>query len=193
MKPLSSFCHRLGLAAAFTLTLSPALLAADPPPERGPFWSGTVMRTRETAAAMKGVAITLGAGKTNHVVYDLDTLRLSAAWSGDFLEFGNTLTKIEWPPPPAVKGSVVFETVPGPGWADQAGKLDDPRVRQQGPLPKDWVHHSGLYVNGDQVVLRYTVGSTEVLETPGFEAPEGQPIFIRTLRFGAATDRKSVV
>ena len=38
------------------------------------------------------------------MVYDLDTLRVAAAWSGPFLEFGNTLTKIEWPRRPRSRG-----------------------------------------------------------------------------------------
>ena len=61
--------------------------------------------------------------------------------------------------------------------------LEDPREHQQGPLPKPWAHYSGLHVDGDQVVLRYTVGTTEVIETPGFESVDGQPIFTRTIQF----------
>jgi hypothetical protein len=183
VKKTSSSLRRLGVVAGLVLGSAATSFGADALPERGPFWSGTVLRTRGLASAMKGVAVTLGAAKTNYVVYDLDTLRLSAAWSGEFLEFGNTLTKIEWPPPPSLKGTVAFETIPGPGWTDASGKLEDPRERQQGPLPKPWAHYSGLHVNGDQVVLRYTVGTTEVIETPGFESVDGQPIFTRTIQF----------
>ena len=102
VKLTSSSLRRLGVVAGLVLGSAATSLGADALPERGPFWSGTVLRTRGLASAMKGVAVTLGAAKTNYVVYDLDTLRLSAAWSGEFLEFGNTLTKIEWPPPPNV-------------------------------------------------------------------------------------------
>jgi len=141
------------------------------------------MLAKDKAAAMKGVAITLGADKNAYVVYDLDTLRLAAAWTGEFLEFGNTLTKIEWPPPPSVKGNLAFATANEPGWAGPGGNFMDPRAKPQGPLPKNWAHYSGLYVNGDQVVLSYTVGDVPVLETPGFTAG-AQPVFTRTLEFG---------
>lgn len=163
----------------------PATVPAPPPePVRGPFWSGTIMRSRNQAAAMKGLAVTLGPDQRSYVVYDLDTMRLAVAWSGEFLEFGNTLTKIEWPPPPRVKGTnVVLETTMGPGWANQAGSFADPRERQQGPLPKDWAHHRGVYVHGDQVVLSYTVGNVGVLEMPGLIAGAGGPVFTRTLQF----------
>lgn len=151
-------------------------------PLRGPFWSGTIMLGKGKAAAMKGVAVTLGADKNAYVVYDLDTLRMAAAWTGEFLEFGNTLTKIEWPPPPSIKGSLSFFSENEPGWSGPAGKLKDPRIKPQGPLPKEWAHYSGLYVHGDQVVLNYTVGDVSVLETPGYYSGP-QPVFTRTLEF----------
>ncbi len=181
--------RRLGLATGLAFTLSASLSAADAPPVRGPFWSGTIMLGKDRPAAMKGLAITLGAAKDHYVVYDLDTLRMAVGWSGDFLNFGNTLTKIEWPPPPSLKGTnIVVETAMGPGWGDKAGQLADPRLRQQGPLPKDWAHYEGLYVNGDQVVLSYTVGGIPVLETPGYDEA-GQAI-TRTIQF--TKDAKAV-
>jgi len=159
---------------------------------RGPFWSGTVMLAKDKAAAMKGVAITLGPSKKSYVVYDLDTLRLAAAWTGEFLEFGNTLTKIEWPPPPSIKGTLAFTTANEPGWSGPKEALSDPRANPQGPLPKDWAHYSGLYVNGDQVVLSYTVGGVPVLETPN--VTEGAtPVFTRTLEFGSPAKSVSVL
>ena len=153
------------------------------PPMRGPFWSGTVMRSKGESAANKGLAITLGTAHRDYAVYDLDTMRLAVAWSGEFLEFGNTLTKIEWPPPPTVKGDVAFFTGNGPGWADPKGNLTDPRANQQGPLPKNWAHYEGLYVHGEQVVLKYTLGGTEVLESPGVEMVDGHSAFSRTVQF----------
>jgi hypothetical protein len=178
------------LLPAALLAAAIPLHAADNGPVRGPFWSGTIMRAKDKPAAMKGLAITLGADKRSYVVYDLDTMRMAVAWSGEFLEFGNTLTKIEWPPPPSVKGTnIVVETAMGPGWANRDGKLEDPRTRQQGPLPKDWTHYEGLYVNGDQVVLSYTVGGVPVLETPGSDGSA----FTRTIQFTKAAKDVTLV
>ena len=135
-------------------------------------------------AAMKGLAVTVGAGRTNYMVYDLDTLRLAAAWSGPFLEFGNTLTKIEWPPPPTVKAThLVLSTGSGPGWGDAQGRLGDPRTDHQGPLPKDWAHYEGLFVNGEDVVLQYALGGVEVLELLGYDVGELGGAFTRTFQF----------
>ena len=187
---------RLGLSAGLAISLlavaATTATAADAP-VRGPFWSGTIMRAKGQAAAMKGLAITLGAGKTNFVIYDADTLRLAVAWSGEFLEFGDTLTKIAWPPPPSVKGTVAFETAMGPGWASSTGSLEDKRDRHQGPLPKDWAHYEGLYVNGDQVVLKYTLGGVPVLETPGVEFANGAATFTRVLQFTESAKEATLV
>ncbi len=186
--------RRLGWVAAFASTaLCAGFLSADDAPVRGPFWSGTIMRAKGQAAAMKGLAITLGASKTNFVVYDADTLRLAVAWSGQFLEFGDTLTKIAWPPPPSVKGTVAFESAMGPGWASGSGSLEDNRARHQGPLPKDWAHYEGLYVDGDQVVLKYTLGGVPVLETPGVDLSNGSASFTRTIQFAGAAKEATLV
>src|ERR1051326_2889792 len=178
-------------AMCFVSLLVPARFAAGQPagiePVRGPFWSGTIRGGgRNTIIAEKGIVVTVGAEKKAYVCYDTDLVRLSLAWTGGFLEFGNTLTRIEWPPPPQVKGTPVFGTRPTPGWA-RRGDFEDPRPHHQGPLPKDWAHYQGLYVAGDQVVLKYTVGDIQVLEAPGFENVNGQQIFTRTFQFDQAT------
>lgn len=180
--------HRLRpliTAAVGMVALAASLHAANPAdePVRGPFWSGTILLGKDNGAAMKGLAISLGQDRRNHVVYDLDTLRVASAWSGDFLEFGNTLTKIEWPPPPSVKAAAAFGTLNIPGWGGAKGASADPRKGSVGPLPRDWAHHEGVYVHGDQVVLQYTVGRAEVLESPGVVVTGSQSVFTRTLQF----------
>jgi hypothetical protein len=164
-------------------------------PVRGPFWSGTIRAPRSSPGgtiAMKGIAVTVGAEKNAFVCYDTDLLRVSLAWTGEFLNFGNTLTRIEWPPPPQVRGAPAFGIKSGPGWGNN-GSFADPRTNQQGPLPRDWAHYEGIYVNGDQVVLKYTVGGVEVLESPGFLNVNGQPVFTRTFQFSKPTSGQTLV
>jgi hypothetical protein len=175
--------------------VSAALQAANPAdePVRGPFWSGTVTLGKDRPAAMKGLAITLGADRKSHILYDLDTLRVAAAWSGEFLEFGNTLTKIEWPPPPSVKAPILFGVGNSPGWLGPKSESVDPRDKGQGPLPKTWAHHEGVFVHGDRVVLKYSVGSAVVLEAPGVEVVDGQTVFTRTFEFEKAGSSLAVV
>ena len=62
--------------------------------------------------------------------------------------------------------------------------------RRYGPMPGAWAHYRGLYRHGDRVVLAYTVGAADVLETPSLEtdpAQPGVPIFARTLEIGPST------
>ena len=144
----------------FTLSvafLAPSACAAERPAEivRGPVFSGTIKaKFPGDNVTMKGIVVTVGDGK-GYVCYDTDLLRTSLGWTGDFLEFGNSQTQIQHPQPPSVKGTPVFGSKAEPGWA-KGGIFADPRLQKQGPLPKDWAHYRGLYMNGDRVVLSYT-------------------------------------
>ncbi|MGV3774750.1 MAG: DUF6797 domain-containing protein [Verrucomicrobiales bacterium] len=177
------------LAGALGATASLSVFAQTPASGevvRGPFLSATVRAPKSNEAiAMKGIVVTVG--KDAYICYDTDLMRVSMAWTGDYLEFGNTLNQIAWPPPPQVKGNPVFSTKAGPGWA-KGETLADPREIKQGPLPKDWAHYKGLFVYNDQVVFSYTVGKVEVLELPGFEVVDGRPVFTRTFNIGPSRE-----
>ncbi|KAF0176308.1 MAG: heme-binding protein [Limisphaerales bacterium] len=152
---------------------------------RGPFFSGTIMSSdgRQLAAG-KGIVVTVGPNKDHYLCYDTDTLRCALGWSGDFLEFGKTQERIEWPPPPKIKGRLAFETRIGPGWTTTED-FTDPRANQQGPLPRAQAKYRGLYMHGDNVVLSHSAGDAGVLELPGLETIGGKSVFTRTLNLGA--------
>ena len=179
MKHVSATFLLLGLATS--MPAAPAGNSADGI-LRGPVFSGTVMSSDgKQLAAAKGIVVTVGPNKDHYLCYDTDTLRCAMGWSGDFLEFGKTQEKIEWPPPPKIKGQLIFETLVGPGWSVN-GDFKDPRPNQQGPLPRELAKYRGLYVHGDKVVLSCTVGGVQVLEMPGMEMVEGVgPVLTRTL------------
>lgn len=138
--------------------------------ERGPYFTGTIKSGFPVAnnLAMKGVVVSVGANRDVHVCYDTDLMRVSVAWAGDYLKFGKSQVEIVHPQPPEVLGKPLFGTQVGPGWA-MAGQLDDGRTNKQGRLPTEWAKYRGLYLNGWNVVLKYTVGAAEVLEMPGVE------------------------
>ncbi len=163
-------------------------------PVRGPVFSGTVRGPKpgNNAIAMRGIVVTMGEKRDAYMCYDMDLMRVSLGWKGEFLEFGNTLTQIAWPPPPQVKGTQVFATKSMPGWADAKGAFGDPRFNEQGPLPKNRAHYKGLYVNGRDVVLKYSVGDVDVLEHPGFEQTEGYDVFTRTVQFSKTVRNQSL-
>ena len=132
--------------------------------------------------AYKGIAIRLDAGLGGvsrgraWVVYDHDTLRLAAAWSGQgFIDWDGINFNGRHQVHPRIVGKVHATNVDGPGWANPRNQsFADLRIRGRdgrfyGPLPRSWAHFKGLYRHGDRVILAYTVGTAEILETPGLE------------------------
>jgi len=175
----------IALLGLFSLTIGTAFSSFAQTntnePVRGPIFSGTVRGPGGAAIAMRGITVTVGEEKNAYMCYDMDLMRVSMAWTGKFMDFGNTLAQIAWPPPPQVKSSPVFSTKTLPGWATK-GKFEDARTNQMGPLPKTQAHYKGLYVNGRDVVLKYSIGDIDVLELPGFEKGEGFTAFTRTFQ-----------
>jgi hypothetical protein len=184
MMTIRPFARSASLLVLFLFAQQTFSSAAAPaePVDRGPTFSGTIRsRFPGDNVTMKGVVVTLGADTNAFICYDTDLMRVSLAWTGDYLKFGNYMREIVHPQPPEVAGTPVFGTKPGPGWA-KAGSFADPRSRRQGPLPAEWAKHRGLYLHGRDVVFSYTVGHSAVLEAPGLQVVEGHPLFTRTIQ-----------
>ncbi|MEC8988668.1 MAG: DUF6797 domain-containing protein, partial [Verrucomicrobiota bacterium] len=142
----------------------------------GPFMSAAI-NTPE-GRTLKGIAIKVGDTFHSTVCFNTELLGYSAAWTGGFLEFDSKRYGLTGSTKP--KGRTLFANGMTPGWA-HAGKLIDPRPRQLGSLPHNWARYRGLYRHGNRVVLSYTVGETEVLETPWAGQADGRPFLTRTL------------
>lgn len=156
-------------------------------------FSGTIKAAYpDRNTTMKGLVIKLGADEKTFVCYDTDLMRLSLAWAGNFLKFGNYQREISHPQPPEVAGAPLFGTRPGPGWARE-GSFTDPREDHQGPLPRDWARYRGLYRQGESVVLSYTVGDCEVLEMPSVETIVGETVVNRVFKIGKSSQSLSLV
>lgn len=156
--------------------------------------------------AYKGVAVRLdpGAGGVSRgrhwMIFDTDTFRAAAAWSGtgssddNFIDWQGIQFNGAHGVHPRIVGQTAFANSTGPGWANPASGefLDDLRVKgrdgkRYGPLPREWAKFKGLYHHGQQVVLSYSVGTTEVLESPRLmtrEGPHSAPLFLRTFNIG---------
>jgi putative heme-binding domain-containing protein len=147
--------------------------------------------------AYKGNAVRLDAGPGGvsqgryWMLFDYDTLRVSAAWSGEgFSDWNGINFNGRHNIHPRVKGTVHLANPTGPGWGRPAdGSFDDVRFvgrddRKYGPLPRDWAHYKGMYYYGQQTIIEYTVGKTRLLEMPGVVTSTPQPVFTRTLNIG---------
>lgn len=150
--------------------------------------------------AYKGIAIRLdhgpgGISRGNaFMMFDHDTLRLAAAWSGPgFMDYNGINFNGRHQVHPKLVGNVHVANPVGPGWANPDNEsFEDPRLRGRdgkayGPLPRSWAHYKGLYQFGQRVIVSYTVGKAAVLESPGYELDATRPdamIFTRTLNIG---------
>lgn len=156
--------------------------------------------------AYKGVAVRLdpGAGGVSRgrhwVIFDTDTFRAAAAWSGsgnadnNFIDWQGIQFNGAHGVHPRVVGKTAFANSTGPGWANPANGefVDDQRVlgrdgKRYGPLPREWANYRGLYHHGQQVVFSYSIGTTEVLESPRLATMEGPPsssLVLRTFNIG---------
>lgn len=149
--------------------------------DTGPVHSATITgQWPDKNIANKGIAINIGAGVGKDglkagVCFDTDLMRYVAGWTDGWLNIrGVAYDGSHGPSGPSVAGKQLFGTSAAPGWS-KGDKFADPRSEPFGPLPKDWAQYKGLYLNGDKVVLSYTVGGAAVLELPGMEA-EGKVI-----------------
>ena len=151
----------------------------------------------ETNFAYKGIAVRLDAGLGGvsrggrWSVFELDTLSMAGAWSGEgFIDWNGINFNGRHEIHPRIVGDLDYSNPIGPGWANpQTGSFDDLRVqgrdgRRYGPLPRSWGRFQGQYRFGDQIVLAYKVGETEVLEKPSVETSKSTPVFCRTFQIG---------
>jgi putative heme-binding domain-containing protein len=160
----------------------------------------SLMNTYEVASgniAYKGIAVRLDSGTggvsrgKNWALFDHDTLRFAAAWTGDgFIDWKGIHFNGQHQVHPKLTGERHVENPVGPGWADPyTGSFHDPRPlgrdkRPYGPLPRKWAQFKGTYAYGDQTVIAYTVGDASVLELEGAEAGA---VFTRTLEVGKSS------
>ncbi len=162
----------------------------------GPLIDDTILSPApKDNVAIKGHAVKLSAKGTGAagapviggMCFDSDLMRMSAGWTGGYLELRGIAYLGDSSTGPKTVGTQIFGTAAVPGWA-KGDSFADPRSEPFGPLPRNWAHYIGHYINGDKVVFSYTVGTGKVLELPSFEA-NGQAVS-RTLSvsgFSAST------
>ncbi len=128
--------------------------------------------------AYKAIAIRLDPGEggvsegNTWLAFEHDTMRVAGVWKGEgFINWqGINFDHQHWFWP-RTSGKIVYETEDEPGWANPAtGKFEDERFigldgRRFGPLPRAWTHYKGLYRHANRIVISYTVGEVEVLES----------------------------
>ena len=111
-----------------------------------------------------------------YVAYDTELMRVAAAWSGGWINGDGVIFNGNHHAQPKPKGDIFLTTSELPGWAVD-GKFEDPRPDKRGPMPQDVMKFGGIYRNGNQVVLKYSVDGCEILEMPSVSRTEKRARF----------------
>ena len=131
--------------------------------------------------AMKGVAIRVGNDAT--MLFDTDVCRMAAGWTGGFISSRGVAFDGGHGHHPAMVGSQEFGVGNGPGVAGPDGSFADRRPEPYGPMDASVAKWEGLFLNGDHVLLTYSVaGGTRINEQPGSLVAGGQTVLTRTLQ-----------
>ena len=113
----------------------------------GRFLSATLVAPQPADnTTTKGIAVKLDKEGKAGIIFDTMMMRYSAGWSGGFLSLHGVAFDGAHGVNPSVDGEQKFGTHPGPGWADKAGSLKDPRnpkTDPYGPMPREWLHVQG--------------------------------------------------
>ena len=160
----------------------------------GPYLSASI-EAAPGNIAYKGIAIRLADGPggvskgSEFVVFETDTLRMAAAWSGDeFIDWRSIVYDGSHGTHPKLVGKRLFTNPVAPGWARPGtDQFEDPRLRgldnkPYGPLPRDWGQWRGLFLHNDRVILYYKIGGVRVFESPSLtKLLSGQKVVIRNI------------
>jgi hypothetical protein len=151
--------------------------------DTGPFLNATIDYTapRGSVRVYKATAICVGDKGEAAVLFDRNQLRLAAGWTGGYLRHKDTRFGLLNTPTPA--GPLAFSSRQGPGWAGPKNSWDN-KHPPTAPLPREWAKFRGLYLHGRRVVLSYSVGGVDVLDSPWAETAGGHTVFSRTIEVG---------
>ena len=166
----------------------------------GPSMFNTIEVGRDGSnIAQKGITVRLDSGPggvesgSHWMLYEHDTMRVAAAWSGKFINWEGIHFNGVHGRHPRVSGEVHLSNPTGPGYArpgaEHNERFVDDRVvgrdgKHYGPLPDGWAKYLGMYRFGNQSILKYRIGETEVHETPGLAFVDEQPVYLRYLNIG---------
>jgi hypothetical protein len=185
----------LSLTGSFFLT-APKAKAAEHrwnQTAMGPTFGSSLFQSRSDpngsfSGIPKATAIWLGDESNSSIGFDADNLSMFAGWTDGFVYVkGGRDALLDHD---EIRGKVSFITK-GPGWT-QGGEWKE-RPTKYGPLPREWAKYRGLYHHGERIVLNYTVGTGEVLESPWAEKTGDSVVFSRSFEIRGFKNTESIL
>lgn len=138
----------------------------------GPFVT-SVVDVSSDHSVCKGITIELTPERSASLTFDTDNLCAAAGWAGP-LHYQGVAYDGAHGIQPNLGAPAWFVNPEAPGWSHDGNHLDQRAIRS-GPMPKDRGKWLGLSRHGDEVVLRYRVGESTILEKDAFEANDPAP------------------
>jgi len=146
----------------------------------------------------RALAVRLGEGA--YLGFDIDLLRWSVAWTGEFVsmtsmaqvsykDFFNKRNSF-----PKILGTAQLATGIYPGWTNYRPDFKDPRSFNStdslkwGALPSGLGRWKGVFVDEEKAILSYTVGGVDIYEMPGARSFQNECAFTRTFKIGPVSD-----
>src|SRR5690606_36923004 len=81
------------------------------------------------------------------------------------------------------------------GWSVGQANFQDSRPESQkvegmywGPIPEKSGRWKGTYINGNSVLLSYSISGVDILELPGSKVIDNELVFIRTFKVGPSSE-----
>ena len=130
-----------------------------------------------------GACLTVRLASQVSMAYDLQLMESPGAWTGGFLELGQTQHYQQRGEARAKPKGTPLSGLEGYGWG-HGGTLDwDRSVRPpRGPLPNSLLNYHGHHLHGRDVILSYAIDGRGVLERPGLDASAGLPVITHRIR-----------
>ena len=145
----------------------------------GPFLAGSFEAPLPAGNVTdKGIIVSLDNDRDTNILFDTETLRYSAGWTGGLINYHSVAYDGAHGSVPAIKGKQVFGTAVGPGW-EVDGSFADKRKNGFGNIPG--LHYRGLYRHGQQTVLSYEVNGVGILDFASGAVNKGDAVFTRTM------------
>ncbi|MEX2214658.1 MAG: DUF6797 domain-containing protein [Phycisphaeraceae bacterium] len=187
--------QRLAIALLFLAFVAPVGAQNKPKSDArwmnsqlGPTFASTFQfKAKGRNGVAKGLAIRIGDKGEAAVLFDTDTASYAAGWVGDFVVIKAGRDALLDNDAPGEQ-NLAWSTPSGPGWA-KGNDWSDPRPRAHGPLPRDHTKFKGHWMHGDRVVLHYTVGGVDVIESPWAAPVEKTTQFIRSFEIAPSKEK----
>lgn len=161
----------------------------------GPYMIGTFQIDKDISnTAQKGIMIRLDKGQggvtkgSSWILYDHDTMRVASAYQGSFVDWKSIAFDGSHGTHLSITGDPILTNKNQPVWRNPKTKdWKDLRVigrdgRRYGPLPKSWIDYQGLYKNGNDIIVSYSVGKTNIKEKASLVSKR---LFVRQLQVGS--------